>query len=264
MQFRLMHIPKCWSTWSWGTASYKMLSGKAKYPWCENMVSFLNVWMPLEWTSIKRQPAVERCVTIVNGTAWELFQNLTFWTCCFLHLRCLHVEEGETTICELAESLSTKRWFFFSCMWKKQCKYCNFYSLCKHPDVMQAELDFSSHHYSLYLAIHAQTFVHLEIYCWFFIKKQIFFRSVRGLGVTAWPGGHQNPFVICKVVFWVYLYMCPLLSNFTLAIQHIWACAGGEDDPIESDMLNWITVPCPRGTSAGWVHDDGWKWHGIF
>lgn len=83
--------------------------------------------------------------------------------------------------------------FLFSAICeKKQCKYCDFYSLCKHPDVMQAELDFSSHHYSLYLAIHAQTFVHLEIYGWFFFKKQIFFRSVRGTGcncLTRWTFG---------------------------------------------------------------------------
>lgn len=188
MQFRLMHIPKRWSTWSWGTASYKMLSGKAKYPWCENMVSSLNVSMPLECTYINRQPAVERCVTIVNDTAWEPFQNLTLNLLLFTLRR---LWNNHLWAC--SRSAPNDDFFLFSAVCgKKQCKYCDFYSLCKHPDVMQAELDFSSHHYSLYLAIHAQTFVHLEIYGWFLFKKQIFFRSVRGTGcncLTRWTFG---------------------------------------------------------------------------
>jgi len=71
----------------------------------------------------------------------------------------------------------------------------------------------------------------------------------------AWDGCllHQNPFVICikvSVVFEVYLYM-PFSDIWHLLFNHIWPCAGGPDDPGESDMLNWITVPCPRGMGVG-------------
>lgn len=164
--------------------------------------------------------------------------------------------------------------FFFSRMWKKHVNIVISTLLCKLPEVMQATFQFLSHHYSLYLAIHAQTFVDLEICCWFYINlhwEADFLCAGSGqgelsiicLGVTVWPGGHcitclddcllhQNPFVICKGIgcFWS-VSIHALLRYFTLAIfNHIWPCAGFLDDPNESDMLNWITVPCPRGMSV--------------
>lgn len=141
--------------------------------------------------------------------AREVSKIRLFQSCCFLHCsvrqRWLCVEEGEITIRELAKSLSkfpnTKRWFFFSAACeKKQCKYCHFYSLCKLPEVMQAKLEFSSHHCSLYLAIHAQTFVDLEICGWFSNESSL--RSI----LSGQSGGIEHHLFGCNCLTWWTLY----------------------------------------------------------
>lgn len=128
-----------------------------------------------------------------NCTAQEKFRSMAFSIMLLFTLLC----QAEMIVCWRGRN--NHPWtasfptpnddffsFLFSRMWKKQCKYCHFYSLCKLPEVMQAKFEFLSHHCSLYLAIHAQTFVYLEIYCWFsliFIGKRIFLCrkwSVRG------------------------------------------------------------------------------------
>lgn len=176
---------------------------------------------------------------------------------------------------------------FFSRMWKKQCKYCHFYSLCKLPGVMQAKFEFSSHHCSLSLAIHAQTFVHLEIILLIlhliFVEKQIFFPvqkktvSQGELSIIclvdfvshAWNDCllHQSPFVICKGIgcFWsVSIHVPPSQIFYTCYSTHLNWCRRAGRPPVSLTCWTESQSHVLEEWVLDWICDDGWKWHGIF
>lgn len=120
---------------------------------------------------IKRQPAVVRCIIIVNSYEIalrkrsfkiQLYPNhAAFYTTLSGKGDCVlkRVNYPSVNLQSLSASFPTPNNDFFSAACeKKQCKYCHLYSLCKLPEVMQAKFQFLSHHCSLNLAIHAQTF----------------------------------------------------------------------------------------------------------